>query len=76
MTYEPHDHGGPVVVEEGGGYGAGVVVGAILVLVILALVGLYMVGGLRFGTGTGGNGNSNNGGGGQPLPTIGQPKSS
>lgn len=73
MAYDPQDRG-TVVVEDGGGYGTGVIVGAILVLVILALVGLYMVGGLRFSTGSGGS--NNNGGGGQPLPTISLPKSS
>ncbi len=76
MTYEPHEHVGPVIVEQGGGYGAGVIVGAIVVLVILALVGLYMVGGFRYTTGNGSGGGDNNGGGGQPLPTINLPHSS
>lgn len=65
MAYDPEDRG-PVVVDEGGGYSAGMIVGVILVLVVLALIGSFLIGSMRLGGGS----DTNNGGGGQPLPSL------
>jgi hypothetical protein len=75
MAYEPDDRR-PVIINEGSGYSAGVMAGALLVIVILALVGWYLLGGLRFSTGGGINDNNGNGGGNQPVPTVKMPGSS
>jgi hypothetical protein len=62
MTYDSEDRRS-VVVEDGGGYNAGLIVGVILVLVVLALIGSFLVGSIP----------SNNNGGGQPLPSLAAP---
>jgi len=72
MAYEPDDRR-PVIVNEGG-YSAGMIAGALLVIVILALVGWYLLGGLRYSTD--GGTNDTNGGGGQPVPTVVAPHGS
>ncbi len=65
MTYDPEDRGS-VAVDEGGNR-TGLIVAAVIVLVVLALIGSFLLSGLQLGA-SGGNG-------GGPAPSLSVPGS-